>query len=185
MAPKIFLIIIIFLFLLGIFCLIFSILKYRKYKIKYSILSFIIGILILIYSTIVFKHLIHYNQVKQADSFWLKLMFVEYVKKYHSIPKKYSDLISATKNAHELFENSFPFISPQIKFLVKMNSDSSLIVTYYELGYDKIDDKTKIQITSPFSIWMINVRGDFLIDVHEYKKDILFQNNPDLDFFSN
>ena len=173
MAPKIFVLIIILIAFVGLTLIILSIVKYKKWSSNTKFALTVFGIIIIFYAFISGKHLIHYNQVKQADKFWLKYMFAEYVKKFNEFPKEYSDLRKSTNNAHKLFENAFPFINPNIKFKI-INESGIIKVTFYETGYDKIDERLSKQIKSPLTIFGINIRGDFLIVSHEFKISDLF-----------
>ena len=56
-------------------------------------------------------------------------------------------------------------------FLIDDKNKKFIYVTFYECGYDGIDDKLSKIITSPLSIFGINVRGDFFIDKQRFNKN--------------
>ncbi len=160
-------IILIFCILSFIF-LIISILGLRRSKNLKRILLALFSLIFLSYSTIIFKHYLHYNQVISIDHDWLRFMFVKYIEKYNELPQTYDDLRRATKNVHILVEQHFVFTKPQIRFLITFDGNDQLTVTFYEDGFDKKNDKLVKVLDSPIYIYGINVKGDIIIDVQEY-----------------
>ena len=97
-------------------------------------------------------------------------MFKEYVLKYDKYPRSYSDLRKSTPNMHILIEKDYLFYNPKIKFKIIEKGNDRLEVTFYECGYDGIDDNLRKVIKSSWSIFVPIVRGDFFIDKKSYHK---------------
>jgi hypothetical protein len=171
MAPKIILIIILLLFVFSLSSLLFLLMKFKKLSLKVRFYLLLGLIIFSFYSFHSFKQLIHYNTVKNIDTFYLSNMFEEYFKKYDKLPRTYNDLKSATKNLHVLIEKDFIFIKPNISFMIDSTSnDQNIIVKFYEYGFNKKDDKLNKTIESPFSVFGLFINGDFYISTKEFQK---------------
>jgi len=155
---------------MALILLIIPIVKFKKWQIVNKLLLWLAGILLFIYSIVVFGHLLHYNQTKLLDKFYLGMMFSEYVKKFGSYPSTFNDLKKSSEDIYTLVERDYFFYHPQIKFLIDDNNEEFLDVTFYECGYDGKDDNLSKVISSPLSIFGINVKGDFLIVKQRYSK---------------